>query len=284
MIKNWIDSYQPKNLEETEQALREIMQAIALAGLNRSGFYKSAAFYGGTALRLFYGLNRFSEDLDFSLLSKDKPFTLNHHLDTIIEEFANYGIKVFVKEKIKSNDSNIESAFLKSDTIWKELIFEHSIDQINIGIKPSIKIKIEIDIFPPLGFKTEQKLLINPYSFYVNCIVIEDLFAGKLHALLFRKWGNRVKGRDWYDVEWYIRNGFSVNIKHFYNRAFESRDWNKPTINKDELMLLLLNKVTSVNFNQIKDDIKRFIPDESVLEIWSPDYFKLLFQKIRIQE
>jgi hypothetical protein len=135
-----------------------------------------------------------------------------------------------------------------------------------------------------LGFKTEQKLLINPYSFYVNCIVIEDLFAGKLHALLFRKWGNRVKGRDWYDVEWYIRNGFSVNIKHFYNRAFESRDWNKPTINKDELMLLLLNKVTSVNFNQIKDDIKRFIPDESVLEIWSPDYFKLLFQKIRIQE
>lgn len=189
-----------------------------------------------------------------------------------------------MKEKVKSIDTNIESAFLKSETIWNELIFEKSIDQINIGIKPSIKIKIEVDIFPPTGFKTEHKLLLNPYSFYVNCFVIEDLFAGKLHALLFRKWGNRVKGRDWYDIEWYIRNGFSVNIKHFCNRAIESNDWIKPSIKRDELILLLFKKVDSVDFNKIKEDIIRFIADDSVLKIWSPEYFKLLFQKLTIQE
>ena len=283
MIKKWIDTYQPKNIDDTEQALREIMQSITLSGFYRSGFYKSAAFYGGTALRLFYGLNRFSEDLDFSLLSKEQNFSLTPHLETIISEFETFGIKVNIKEKIKTNESNIDSAFLKSDTIWKELIFENTIPQINIGIKPSIKIKVEVDTHPPLGFNTEQKLLINPYSFYVNCLTISDLFAGKLHALLFRKWGNRVKGRDWYDFEWYIKNGYTLNTNHFSIRAMESKDWDKPNITKQELILLLENKVNTVDFNKIKEDIIRFIPDSSVLEIWSAQYFKELFHKIKIK-
>ena len=283
MIRKWIDTYQPKNIEDTEQALREIMQSITLSGLYRSGFYKSAAFYGGTALRLFYGLNRFSEDLDFSLLSKDNSFSLKPHLETIISEFETFGVSVSIKEKIKTKETNIDSAFLKSDTIWNELILENTIPQINIGNKPSIKIKIEVDTNPPLGFDTEQKLLTNPYSFYVNCFTISDLFAGKLHALLFRKWGNRVKGRDWFDFEWYIKNGYELNSNHFCIRAMESNDWNKPEISKQELILLLENKVNTLDFNKVKDDIIRFIPDSSVLEIWSASYFKDLIQKIKIK-
>ena len=284
MIQRWIDSYRPNNLEASEQALREIMQIITLSGLYKAGFFKVAAFYGGTALRLFYGLNRFSEDLDFSLFEKDKDFSLNSYLNHIVDEFGTFGIKIQLKEKKnRSRKSNIDSAFLKSDTIWNELIFESANFQINSGNKPSIKIKIEVDTQPPLGFTTEQRLLLNPYSFYVNCFTIDNLFAGKMHALLFRKWLNRVKGRDWYDLEWYIKNGYELNSGHFCIRANESKDWSKPTITKDELYALFQKKLKEVNMEKVKDDIKRFIPDDGVLAIWSEGYFKDLFQQIKFK-
>lgn len=207
MIKEWIESYEPKNIQDTEQALREIMQEIALAGLYRANFFKHAAFYGGTALRIFHGLNRFSEDLDFSLLQKDADFEFDHYFKSIVDEFQALGIKVSLNQKMKSTISTIDSAFLKSDTLWSELIFEDTIPQIKLSIKPSIKIKLEIDTNPPLRFGTENKLLTKPFSFYVNCLTLPDLFAGKIHALLFRKWKTRVKGRDWYDLDWYIKKG-----------------------------------------------------------------------------
>jgi hypothetical protein len=124
-----------------------------------------------------------------------------------VDEFQALGIKVSLNQKMKSTISSIDSAFLKSDTLWSELIFEDTIPQIKLSIKPSIKIKLEIDTNPPLRFSTENKLLTKPFSFYVNCFTLPDLFAGKMHALLFRKWKTRVKGRDWYDLEWYIKKG-----------------------------------------------------------------------------
>lgn len=273
MIKQWIESYKPQTILETEQALREIMQEIALAGLYRAGFFKHAAFYGGTALRIFHGLERFSEDLDFSLLKKDATFDLSPYFDSIIEEFLSVGIKVSLVQKVKSAQTNIDSAFLKSDTSWHELIFEDTIPQINLSLKPGIKIKLEVDTNPPLGFETENLLLTKPFSFYVNCYALPDLFAGKMHALLFRKWQNRVKGRDWFDLEWYIRNKVQINLEHFCKRAHESGDWEKESITMLELLALLKGKIESVNFNQIKEDIVRFIPNPEVLEIWSAPYF-----------
>jgi len=159
MIKDWIESYKPKNIQETEQALREIMQEITLAGLYRGNFYKHAAFYGGTALRIFHGLNRFSEDLDFSLLEKDAEFELELFFNAVVEEFNALGMHISLKLKTKLNISNIDSAFLKSETLWSELIFESTIHQIKFPSKPSIKIKIEVDIVPPLNFETENLLL-----------------------------------------------------------------------------------------------------------------------------
>ncbi|MCB4234561.1 nucleotidyl transferase AbiEii/AbiGii toxin family protein [Kaistella anthropi] len=227
MIKDWIAEYQPKTDRDYKQALREIMQQITLAGLYRGGFFEKAAFYGGTALRMFYGLNRFSEDLDFSLLQNDENFHLNNYLKAIEDEFTAQGMSVSIKTKVKSVQSNIESAFLKSETLWSELVLETVLPQFGLKETIGLKIKIEVDTKPPLGFETEEKLLLKPFSFYVKCFVLEDLFAGKMHALLFRKWGNNVKGRDWYDMEWYIRRGTSLNLEHFLFRAKDNGDWQK---------------------------------------------------------
>ena len=281
MIKEWLDTYKPANKEEALSALREIMQEIALAGLQRAGFFEKAAFYGGTALRIFYGLNRFSEDLDFSLLEVNSAFTLEKYMDAVIAEFEALGMNVSITEKNKAQKTNIESAFLKSETIWKELILEDIIPQSGLDQKANIKIKIEVDTEPPLGFETEEKLLLKPFSFYVKCFTISDLFAGKMHALLFRKWKNNVKGRDWYDMEWYIKKGVALNLRHFVLRAVDIRDWPKETITQDEFMELLHAKIDEVNLDRVKDDIVRFIPDPKVIAVWSPKYFHDLVDHLK---
>lgn len=282
MIKDWLDSYKPSNKEEALQALREIMQEIALAGLQRAGFFEKAAFYGGTALRIFYGLNRFSEDLDFSLLEVNPDFSLDKYLDAILTEFQSLGMEVSVKEKQKTNKNNIESAFLKSETIWRELVLEDVVPQSGLEQKANIKIKLEVDTIPPLGFETEEKLLLRPFSFYVKCFSISDLFAGKMHALLFRKWGNNVKGRDWFDMEWYIKKGTPLSLKHFVLRAKDSGDWRNENITQDELFELLHTKIDNVDFNRIKADISRFIPNPKILDLWSPKYFHDLVGHLKI--
>jgi len=284
MIKDWIESYKPKNIQETEQALREIMQEITLAGLYRGNFYKHAAFYGGTALRIFHGLNRFSEDLDFSLLEKDAEFELELFFNAVVEEFNALGMHISLKHKTKLNISNIDSAFLKSETLWSELIFESTIHQIKFPSKPSIKIKIEVDIVPPLNFETENLLLSKPFSFYVNCFTLPNLFAGKMHALLFRKWKNRVKGRDWYDMEWYIKNGVELNLKHFCQRATESGDWSEETISKNQLLELLHAKINTTKIENVKEDVIRFIQNPNELDIWTRGYFNLLVENLKVDE
>ena len=284
MMKEWIAEYNPQNEEETLAAMREIMQEIALAALSRTDFYKKAAFYGGTALRIFHGLNRYSEDLDFSLLETDPKFSLTPYFSAITDEFEALGIRVSIREKDKRIKTPIESAFLKSETIWQELVLEDIVKQHGISSNKSIKIKIEIDRVPPLGFETEEKLLVRPFSFYVNCFSLPSLFAGKLHALLFRKWKNRVKGRDWYDMEWYIRKGVPLNIPHFLLRARETKDWNEETINKEQVLELLKDKIHSVSFDSVKDDVRKFIRNDEQLAIWNADYFNDLIEKMKFRE
>src|ERR1035437_2082771 len=283
MINQWLEEYQPKTQLEAEQALREIMQEIALAGLQRSGFFEKAAFYGGTALRMFYGLERFSEDLDFSLLEVNAGFSLEPYLEWIVIEFSALGMQVSVKKKIKTKQTNVDSAFLKSETLWKELVLEDVIPQAGLAMRPSIKIKLEVDTEPPFGFETEEKLLLKPFSFYVKCFKLPDLFAGKMHALLFRKWKQRVKGRDWYDMEWYIKKGVALNLDHFLVRARDSGDCKEDTINKEQFMQLLQDKIASITFSSVRDDIVRFIRDDKILDIWSADYFRDLIGKIKFK-
>jgi hypothetical protein len=124
--------------------------------------------------------------------------------------------------------------------------------------------------------------LLKPFSFYVKCLSLPDLFAGKMHALLFRKWGKNVKGRDWYDMEWYIKKGYPLNLNHFLLRATDSGDWKKETISEEEFRKLLSEKIESVKMDFVKTDISRFIKDQRVLEIWSPSYFHDLSSKLKI--
>src|SRR5690606_33801181 len=233
-----------------------------------------AAFYGGTALRIFYGMKRFSEDLDFSLLEPDPEFRLQPYLERMVNKFQSLGIDVTVAEKAKSRRTVIDSDFQKPGTEWKELILKEIIPQEKIGMRPDIRIKIEVDTNPPPGFSTEEKLLLRPYSFYTKCFSASDLFAGKMHALLFRKWKGRVKGRDWFDMEWYIRNNIPLHFEHFVVRSQQSGDWNKKKMTKKEFMNLLQEKIQEVSVDDIKDDIIRFIPDDEPIAIWSEEYFR----------
>jgi predicted nucleotidyltransferase component of viral defense system len=283
MIKDWLAEYKPKNKDEAQSALREIMQEVALAGLYRGGFFEKAAFYGGTALRIFHGLNRFSEDLDFSLLQPDPDFSLDKYLDAIQNEFQALGMKVSIKEKKKTKDTHIDSAFLKSETIWRELVLEGIIEQSGLSQQANIKIKIEVDTVPPIGFETEERLLLRPFSFYVKCFSLPYLFAGKMHALLFRKWKNNVKGRDWYDLEWYVKKGVAMNLEHFIARAKGSGDLPDESLTEQQFRILLKTRIDSVDMEKVKAEAVRFIQDSSKLDIWSKNYFNDLSGHIKVQ-
>ncbi len=283
MIKEWIAEYNPQNEEEIISALREIMQEITLAALSRTNFFEKAAFYGGTALRIFYGLDRYSEDLDFSLLKSDSDFSIEPYFNSVLNEFMSLGLTVSIKEKKKTTQTATDSAFLKAETIWQEIVLEDIIKETGVRSNKTLKIKIEVDRQPPLNFNTEEKLLIRPFSFYVKCFAQSSLFAGKMHALLFRKWKNRVKGRDWYDLEWYIKKGIPLDVSHFLARAIDTRDWQEKSISENQILELLYTKIDSVDFSSIKDDVVRFIKNDDVLKIWSPEYFKDLVKKMKFE-
>jgi predicted nucleotidyltransferase component of viral defense system len=283
MIKEWIAEYNPQNEEEILSALREIMQEITLAALSRTDFFEKAAFYGGTALRIFYGLDRYSEDLDFSLLKADSDFSIEPYFKALLDEFNSLGLTVSIKEKKMTKQTAIDSAFLKAETIWQEIVLEDIIKETGVRSNKTLKIKIEVDRQPPLNFQTEEKLLVRPFSFYVKCFTRPSLFAGKMHALLFRNWKNRVKGRDWYYLEWYIKKGIPLDVNHFLARARDTRDWQENNISKEQIIALLEAKIESVSFSSIKEDVVRFIKNDEVLNIWSPQYFKDLISKMKFE-
>ncbi|WP_338731487.1 nucleotidyl transferase AbiEii/AbiGii toxin family protein [Mangrovimonas cancribranchiae] len=283
MIKEWIEEYNPQNEEEILSALREIMQEITLAALSRTDFFEKAAFYGGTALRIFYGLDRYSEDLDFSLLNPDANFSIEPYFKAIQDEFTSLGLTVSIKEKKKTKQTAVDSAFLKAETIWQEIILEDIIKETGVRSNKTLKIKIEVDRQPPLHFETEEKLLLRPFSFYVKCFTKPSLFAGKMHALLFRKWKNRVKGRDWYDIEWYVKKSIPLDVNHFLARAKDTKDWEDDNISKEQVIELLEAKIESVSFDSIKEDVVRFIKNDEGLKIWSPQYFKDLISKMKFE-
>ena len=262
---------------ERSQGLREVMQEIALAGLYRRGFFGKAAFYGGTCLRIFHQLPRFSEDLDFSLLQPDPNFSLQPYLRGVEEEFAAHGINVEAKVKQKTGQSAIVSAFLKPTTTIVQLAVSGA--QTSGG--PTLKIKLEVDTDPPLGVNTEEQLLLQPYSFYVKCFCLPDLFAGKMHAVLFRQWKQRVKGRDWFDLEWYVRQGIPLHLQHLAERARQSGHWsaNQP-FTASSLEALLAERMARLDVAKARADIERFITDLSALEIWSQEYFRQLARHI----
>lgn len=276
-ILNMLEEYSCKTKIEYNNALKEIVQEIALLGLWRSKFFEYAAFYGGTALRILYGLSRFSEDMDFSLLKINPDFNFELHLTAIEEELKSFGFEVTVEKKNKVIKSQIDSAFIKGDT--KVLFLKAKVPESVINqtlSSETLKVKLEIDTDPPLNFKVEMKNILRPIPFQVKTMTLECLFAGKLHAILARRWQTRVKGRDFYDLLWYIGKRAQPDLPHLKSRLVQSEDWQEDeAFSKRELKELLLSKIKTVNFEEAKKDVAPFLKlrEQGTLALWDKDYF-----------
>ena len=266
-----VAEYQQQTSTSTPNVEQEVMQKIALAGLFRGGFFKHAAFYGGTCLRLLHQLPRYSEDMDFTLKEKGSDVHLEDFFPYIIEEFHLVGHEVVIQKKDKKIFGRVESAFLKENT---------EIFDIKFQTKKTIKVKIEMDTDPPLGFETEDLPLSRPYPFVVCCVALPDLYAGKMHALLYRNWKTRVKGRDWYDFQWYVANRVPLNFAHLQQRI---REFNGEDITKERFMEMLHEKLSTTNIESVKQDVRSFIFNPHELDIWSNDYFMRLADMMVLQ-
>lgn len=256
-----LSAYDLSDTTKYRNAIFEVNQQIILAGLYNGGFFDKAAFYGGTCLRIFYGLKRFSEDLDFSLLCPDENFDFSRYFQPIIDAFALVGRSVDITKKDKKSFGNVESAFLKDNTDVFDISFQTD---------KSIKIKIEVDTCPPMKFQTEQKLLLQPQAFMTRCFTLPDLFAGKMHALVYRAWKNRVKGRDWYDFVWYVSNNVPLDFEHLAERA---REFNGEELDKASFLVKLKERLATADISQVKSDVLPFIRDPRELDLWSNDFF-----------
>ena len=271
IFNQMLSAYELTTEQQKRNATFEVNQQIILAGLYNGGVFNEAAFYGGTCLRIFHGLQRFSEDMDFSLLAPSDKFDFTKYFQPVIDQFAIIGREVEIKKKDKKNFGKVESAFLKDNTDVYDIMFQ---------TERSVKIKIEVDTQPPLKFNTEQKLILLPQSFMTRCFTLPDLFAGKMHALVYRAWKNRVKGRDWYDFEWYVRKGVSLDFTHLHERALQ---FNEEDITKESFLEKLNERLATADINQVKADVLPFIRNQKELEIWSNDYFLQLAKMVRFE-
>ena len=286
VIKSMLSKYDCKSTDQTINALREILQEIALLGLWRGKLFERAAFYGGTSLRVLYGLDRFSEDMDFSLLSPQPDFELTQYAKFIEEEIAAFGFIGTVETKVKTAKSAIESAFLKANTREHLLITEVPEAQaLAIPDSQSMKIKIEVDTDPPMGFSTTTEFLLQPIPFSVRVFSPASAFAGKMHAILCRNWTMRVKGRDWYDLVWYVSRDTKLNLAHLESRMRQSGHYkDEISLTRKKFVALFLEKIESLNVKQAAGDVRRFLPDPFVTEIWSKDFFAAVARKISFQD
>ncbi|MCL5268623.1 MAG: nucleotidyl transferase AbiEii/AbiGii toxin family protein [Bacteroidetes bacterium] len=277
VVEDMLKKYDYSDPDRYKNALKEVIQEIALLGLFRGGLFDEAAFYGGTALRILYGIDRFSQDLDFSLLEPDKKFGIDPYCEFIENELSAYGFKVRVSPKKKSARTNVESAFIKGGTMINMMQVETVRPPVS-GVHGDelLTVKLEVDVDPPAGATYELKHQLMPIPYTVRLFSQPSLFAGKLHAILCRRWGSgRMKGRDLYDYLWYLAHSIPVDLKHLQARMVQTGHWKKgsPLTEKD-LRELLDKRFGVIDYGQAKQDVFPYITDHSALDLWSAEFFK----------
>jgi len=281
-IRSMLDRYDLHTRDDYTNALREIIQEIALLGLWRSKFFEHSAFYGGTALRVVYGLDRYSEDLDFSLLKSDDSFSLGVYAGSLQREINSFGFQVDFEQRQKSHQTPIESAFLKANT-YKQLIIIEASEDLLRDLHPlkNLKIKLEVDTDPPGGFETEARYVLQPFPFSVRIFSLPDLFAGKLHAILCRHWKSRVKGRDWYDLVWYVSKHPEFRLSHLEARMRQSGNYNeeKP-LSAEMFRRLLQDAVNKLDVAKARKEVSPFVRDHRTLDVWSHEFFADIVQRV----
>ena len=284
IIEQMLSKYEIKNTNDEINALKEIIQEIILSGLARGNFFDEAAFYGGTALRIFYKLDRFSEDLDFALIYPDKNFDLSKYFVYLEKELKAYGLNLEINTKQKNIESNITSAFVKGDTLEHILKFfpNEENHKYNHMLK-NIKIKFEVDINPPSGATYEEKYKLLPSPHQIKIYDKESLFAGKIHAILCRNWKTRTKGRDLYDYIFFLANNTKVNLELVKNKLIESNYINaNDKFSIDDLKNLLINKFKEIDYMEAKEDVIPFIKNTESLNIWSSEFFISITEELTI--
>lgn len=276
IIEQMLKFYATDTLYDKKNAMKEVLQELVLCGLSRGGFFKEAAFYGGAALRIFHGLDRFSEDLDFSLLAQNENFDFTSFLPALEKEIMAYGLNMTISEKKKTKDSQIMSAFLKGNT--KEHMLKFYADDASasaVAANESIRIKFEVDIDPPPQATYEHKYRLLPVPYEVRLYDMPSLFAGKIHAVLCRGWQKRIKGRDLYDYVFYLSSKTQVNIEHLNQRLLQTGHVAEgEDASLDEIKQMLYKRFDVIDYKLAKRDIEPFIKNTSVLDIWGPEFFK----------
>ena len=281
-IRSMLDRYECMSRDDYVNAVREILQDLALLGLWRSKFFEHTAFYGGTALRLLHGLDRYSEDLDFSLLKSDVSFSLVSYGEALRREISSFGFHVTFESRPKRPASAIESAFLKANTYRKLIVIETGRELLrDLHPAKNLKIRLEVDTDPPAGFETETQYVMQPIPFSVRVYCLPDLFAGKLHAILCRKWKTRVKGRDWYDLVWYLGRHPEARIRHLESRMRQTGDYQgDQPLTPARLQRLLRQAVDDLDVEQARQEVAPFIRDRRTLEVWSRGFFKNIIKRV----
>jgi len=281
-INEMINLYNPKSLNENRTVLREILQSIVLIGLSRADFFKKASFYGGTALRIFYGLNRYSEDLDFTLNEKNDSFSLEPYIESIKNVASSYGIELDINIKKKAIKTPVESAFAKLNTYQTFINLKINDEIASLLHKDeNIKVKFEVDLNPAIGFNVESKRIDMPE--FANIIVLDEpsLFAGKLHAIICRNYKSTVKGRDYYDFLFYIRKRVKPNLNYLKNKLIESgKIKENDKFDLDTLKAMLKDRFEAVDFNQVKTDAERFVFNNEDLSYYSKELFVDMINKL----
>lgn len=273
-LEAMLSKYDVKNSRDRENAIKEIIQEIALSGLSQAGFFDNVAFYGGTCLRIFYGLNRFSEDLDFALVKKNPDFELNKYFPALEKTFNSFGLDIRIESKEK--ETEIKSAFLKGNTLLLMFSFFPNTNDANDFISnQKIKIKFEVDTDNPVGGTTEVKYKMLPSPYEVKVFDESTLFAGKIHAIICRTYKNHVKGRDYYDYLFYVGKGSKINLQYLENKLKNTGGIidEKDALTLEMVKKLLAEKFSSVDYESAKEDVIRFIKDDESLKIWKKELF-----------
>ena len=270
IIQERLASYVCASALEEEQAMREISQEIILAGLGRTDFFTRAGFHGGTCLRIFHGLNRFSEDLDFALVAPDDAFRLGPYLEQVRDELTAYGYALEVDDRSRSGQT-VQKAFLKDESLGSLLTLDY---RPRTGPMRKLRIKLEIDTNPPAGATYAMPVLDYPFPSAVRVFDLPSLYAGKLHALLCRDY---LKGRDWYDFVWYTARRTPINHALLSSALDQQGPWagSAPATDKAWCVTALTAAIEAIDWPQARDDVRRFLkPIEfPSLDLWTPEFF-----------
>jgi len=269
LIQQRLNKYKAANAIEEEQAIKEIIQEIALFGLWKAGFFEVAAFQGGTSLRVLYDLPRFSEDLDFILKEPIPDFDWSSYLKSLLEYLEEFGLKTEVKDKSRMNQA-VRKALLKDNSISNQLNLSFYRGQKN----QNLTIKLEIDVNPPHGSTFEYMNLDFPTDFEVCHQDLSSNFALKIHALLCRPY---TKGRDWYDFNWYVRKNIKPNLRLLQAALIQDGPWKGQDlkINENWVKQSLNQKISSIDWKEAATDVEQFLSriEKDGLKIWNEQFF-----------